>query len=301
MLLRAIFVFFSCFFEFLRYNGIMETAHKKQYVIVSNLPADISLQLTQNNKTRLHKHSHYEIFYILSGEVKHRFNGKERLLSVGDCFFLSPEDQHEFFEPENALNRDIMIQTNLMENILRLITSSPKDYLLMLSNRTEPVHFSISELLEMENIAQKFSATNNLEKKRSYALELLLKIFNQFSETEEKVSTSTMLIDKIFECLNMPHIIKGGIPELVRSLKYSTSYVRHCFKEHTGRPLTQYFKESRLNYIEYYLKNTNYSLREIADRVGIESLSYLNKLFKKKYSISPIQFRRKYSLHNSTL
>ena len=47
-----------------------------------------------------------------------------------------------------------------------------------------------------------------------------------------------------------------------------------------------------------YLETTKFSLSEIGYLVGIESLSYLNKIFKKTYGITPIQYRK---LHNRSL
>jgi len=85
------------------------------------------------------------------------------------------------------------------------------------------------------------------------------------------------------------------LPHSCKALQYSESYVSHRFKFHWGVTFSQYPKDTRLKYIEYYLKTTNYSLKNIADLVGIESLSYLNRIFKEKYNVTPLKYRKLYA------
>ena len=42
----------------------------------------------------------------------------------------------------------------------------------------------------------------------------------------------------------------------------------------------------------YLLQTTDYTQQQICESIGIESVSYFNKLFKSKYGVSPGQFRR---------
>ena len=87
-------------------------------------------------------------------------------------------------------------------------------------------------------------------------------------------------------------LYKGGIRLILSELKYSNSYVCHIFKRHMGITLSDYIKNVRLDHVAYYLKTTEYSLKEICDLVGIESLSYANKIFKEKYKTTPIAYRK---------
>ncbi len=123
-------------------------------------------------------------------------------------------------------------------------------------------------------------------------LNILLKFFKNNESTE---SVPQSLSEQILYCLNKNTHIQGGIPSLSKQLKYSSSYLCHVFKQQTGTPLSQHIKHLRLQYIAYYLKTTNYSLQKIADLVGIESLPYLNKIFKEKYNVPPIKYRKQFN------
>jgi two-component system response regulator YesN len=83
-----------------------------------------------------------------------------------------------------------------------------------------------------------------------------------------------------------------SVSDIIERTGYNPSYISRLFKKYTGDNLSEYLKNLRLKHVAYYLKTTDLSLREIADIVGIESLSYLNSIFKKKYLVPPIQYRK---------
>ena len=78
----------------------------------------------------------------------------------------------------------------------------------------------------------------------------------------------------------------------MHGLNYSQSHLCHVFKKETGMTITAYINNVKLNHIKFYLTNTNMSLREIADIVGFESLSYMHKLFYKQLGTTPLKYRK---------
>ena len=253
---------------------------------------NLSTQLVKNNRTQLHKHVHYEIVYVLSGELTQFFNGEKQKLSTGDCVFLSPDDVHSYAEDNRCINRDIMVSVDLFNKVASLIMPLQNEIADFLGKRRTPVHFTTTELSELENVAQEFSETENIAGKRCLSIIFLSKILNKFLSAEESKPRGTSLAAQIFECLNRAPAIKSGIPWISGHLQYSSSYICQSFKNQTGLSLSLYIKDLRLKHAAYYLKHTQYSLSEIADLIGIESLSYLNKIFKEKYNITPVKYRK---------
>lgn len=269
----------------------LKPMYKPLYLIPDKL--EIATQVVQNASCRPHNHDFYEIFYIINGNMEHSLNGDSCTLSTGDCILLSPEDTHAFSTHDDSMHRDLLISCSLFEETLKLATQEKENSLLALKDVCLPIHFSSAEVIELENIAQKFTRENDADKKRCtgiiFLLNILLKLFKN-NESTDHVPQS--LSEQILDCLNTNTHIQGGIPSLSKHLKYSSSYLCHTFKQQTGIPLSQHIKHLRLTYIAYYLKTTNYSLRKIADLVGIESLPYLNKIFKEKYLMPPIKYRK---------
>ena len=257
---------------------------------------DISMQQRFEHTADAHKHVHYEIVYVSAGELSQILNGEKLVMGLGECIILSLDDVHSYaeFPNQNTIIRDIFISPKLFESLLLLVTHSQEASNNFLQNRLHPVRFSPSELNELEHLAQKISASTDIYTKRAKSIDLTLRILCKFFEHQEppQLPSSTSLVNLIFDSLNKDHTIKGGIPRLATWLKYNRTYICRVFKKETGMSLSEYITNVRLERVAYYLKTTNYPLRTIADIVGMESLSYLNKVFKAKYGLTPAKYRK---------
>jgi len=54
----------------------------------------------------------------------------------------------------------------------------------------------------------------------------------------------------------------------------------------------QYWNEIRLQHLHWRLLNSNHCLASLADEVGFKDTSYLCKVFRQRFNISPGQLRR---------
>ena len=59
-----------------------------------------------------------------------------------------------------------------------------------------------------------------------------------------------------------------------------------------GVSFTQYLNDYRLQIAAQLLKETEDNILEIASATGFENLSYINRSFKKKYGLTPGQYRK---------
>ena len=84
------------------------------------------------------------------------------------------------------------------------------------------------------------------------------------------------------------------IQTLANSVNLSESRLRHLFKQETGKTPTQYVKELRLRKSQILLQTTFLSIKEVANRVGLDSVSYFAREFKRAYGMSPTTYRCKF-------
>ena len=77
----------------------------------------------------------------------------------------------------------------------------------------------------------------------------------------------------------------GGLVNL------SASRFRHLFKQETGTSAGQYLRELRFRKAETMLRTTFLSVKEIADEVGLVTLNHFIKDFKKRYGMTPGEYR----------
>ena len=73
----------------------------------------------------------------------------------------------------------------------------------------------------------------------------------------------------------------------------SKSYVSHTFKNRFGVSFSTYCNNLKLADAKNLLLVTDFSITEIAINVGFNDSSYFVQLFKQKYGVSPLQFRKK--------
>ena len=252
---------------------------------------DITTQLNQTVlQNDYHSHEFYEIFYIVDGNIRHTLNGVTATLSLGDGYILSPKSIHQIKYNKPSLHRDLLISVPFFENILSLVFQKSDTSFLF----DTPLHFSPLEIIEMEDILTRFSNTENVWTKRSIGIAAVVKILQKFETLPSDDAThQKKLSDKIKELLNRPDVLQQGIPAIVQHLQYSEAHINRIFKKETGYKLSNYLKHIRMKRCAYYLVSTNYTLREIADLLGIESLAYLNNCFKETYYTTPIVYRKK--------
>lgn len=83
-----------------------------------------------------------------------------------------------------------------------------------------------------------------------------------------------------------------SVRHLARYVGMNSHKLQKGFQLAFGLTVNQYVKEQRLIKAVSLLENTPLAISEIADKVGIRSKSYLSKIFKEKFGITPIQVRR---------
>ncbi len=269
-------------------KGIGKLSAKGQNLIIEDV--GITTRTLQVAEFRLHRHHHYEIICVLGGQVLHTVNGVKHIHSEGDCVVLGPNASHEV-EPilKTAVLRHVMIAPKFFISTLQLIGEEN----LFSDSDICVVKFTKSEMIEIEAIIRQFSSESSYSRKRCIGAELILKVANKKLSKEKVIGTALPpIVRKICENLYKDEFVKGGIQLLLTDLKYSNSYVCHIFKRYMGITLSDYIKNIRVDHMAYYLKATDYSLKEICDFVGIDSLSYANKVFKEKYKMTPITYRK---------
>ena len=73
---------------------------------------------------------------------------------------------------------------------------------------------------------------------------------------------------------------------------FSPNYFCNIFKEYTGKSVSAYLTDLRIQHAKQLLTATNKSINLIAEEVGYESSSYFIKVFKDLTGVTPNHFRR---------
>lgn len=96
-------------------------------------------------------------------------------------------------------------------------------------------------------------------------------------------------IREYIEC-NLDHEL--SLVEIADLAQYSPYYLTRCFRESTGQSLYQFVLDRRLERAKHYLQTTDFDLSEISLLSGFTTHSQFTSHFKRKYQVTPSQFRR---------
>ncbi|MNI08118.1 HTH-type transcriptional activator Btr [compost metagenome] len=82
--------------------------------------------------------------------------------------------------------------------------------------------------------------------------------------------------------------------EKVASIVYLNAvYFSQLFKQKTGQGFKEYVIQLRLEHAKLLLNNPLLKLADIAQRIGYQDMRHFSQLFRKKYGVSPSEFRHK--------
>ncbi|KRF07990.1 hypothetical protein ASG89_16255 [Paenibacillus sp. Soil766] len=84
------------------------------------------------------------------------------------------------------------------------------------------------------------------------------------------------------------------MPDLAQYLYVSESHLRLLFRKAMGVPPSEYLRQLRLQHAKDLLVNTSYSLKEIAELSGFETLNHFSRVFSTYESVPAIQYRKRY-------
>lgn len=100
--------------------------------------------------------------------------------------------------------------------------------------------------------------------------------------------------ERIVEIIN-DHINDSefSLTVLADVLGFSSSYLSTLFKKEFGISFQDYVLETRLERSKLLLLSTDMKNYEIADQIGFVDVNYFGTRFKKKYGVSPKQYKQK--------
>lgn len=102
--------------------------------------------------------------------------------------------------------------------------------------------------------------------------------------------------ERIVDIMNyiQKHYADVTLDILSETFELSKPYLSKYIKEKSGMTFQDAVKKARMKKARTMLKETNQTVESIAAYVGYENVEHFNRLFKKAYEMTPVQFRRKY-------
>ena len=250
-----------------------------------------------------HKHDYIEMAYVLTGSVTQIVDGKEITLVAGDLLIMNRNVRHAVKAPGRE---DIMVNFIILPVFFDRavdqagIEDSPMrrffvDCVCGDDDRPAYLHFSVGEILPVANLLENmiWSMRNDVPYKQStnqLTMALLLRLLQYHADrlrTDEEKYDILWKVQRYIE----DRYRDGNLEDAAETLGCDYRRLSGMVREKTGKTFTELIQERRLQQALYLLKNTDYPVSKICERVGYVNISYFYRIFFQTYGMTPRQYR----------
>ena len=245
----------------------------------------------------LHYHDELEFLPVFSGELTCIVDGVRYTAHAGEIIFINSGIPHETVSSTPSRESGIVqfrLQDFTESEIERIVRYSVK-YRSFIGTPVrvirDPLFFStVTELID-----------ESQGKRKGYEMFVKSTVFRLlgFLYRADYLSDGLELyhrkeVQKILPALsyiNENYRDELTLEEISAHLGFNPSYFCRIFKAATGATFKEYLNFVRICKAEKLLAKTQDSILEISSAVGISSLSYFNRIFKKYHNCAPTTFR----------
>ncbi len=251
----------------------------------------------------IHWHDEIELIVVQKGSGKILVDFNRYQVSAGDIVVVLPGHLHSIDETSGCSMEyeNILFRGDLLFSRKEDICTSA--YLRPLITGNLPVDSYIHPGLDYyKGFSRIIKNIDTLCQQRPTGYQLAVKghLFQLFflllsSQTKKALSkTEQKSLEKIkfiIHYVEEHYSEQITVEQMANLCYYSSSHFMKFFKSHMGVSFVQYLNDYRLTMARRLLTTSEYNVLEVAQQTGFENLSYFNRMFKRKYGITPRQLR----------
>ena len=278
------------------------------YITNAHLPYRTSVLIEKHNRYTppfFHTHEFFEIIYVVQGIAQHQIFKQNLPLHKGDLCLVSPSVYHSIYvDDDDSIILNIMISrkriADIFYNTLRsnsvissffnssLYIQGYQDYLLFRTGDDLDIQ---SEMLSLYSEQMQIdSYTDNIISGMLMVdFSRLVRLYQRTVETAPSAHQTEIyknLISYLMENLNTV-----TLHDVAEQMNYSTAYCSRYIKRLTGSSFTNLLQSLRFNRACTMLETGNMSIQAISEQLGYENPENFMRAFKKKYHMTPSEYR----------
>ena len=112
-------------------------------------------------------------------------------------------------------------------------------------------------------------------------------------EESADAGTTNNHFQRFLDLLHSVEVKHRTVEWYAAELCISPKYLSALCKKHSGKSANEWITELVLEDIRYYLKQTDYSIKQICDLIGFPNTSFFSKYVKEHFGMTPLEFREK--------
>lgn len=254
--------------------------------ITENYDITRNQNIRSKNMTNTHYHNHYEIYYLVKGEVRYFIDSMIFDMKCGDMVLIPP----------GVIHKTAYVANDSIERLLLIFTNE------FLSVDTDNEIFKCFDTYCVKNAASFKNLLNFIENEnkngdefsdeivKSYIKTLLIRL-TRLTKSKEFIKNKSSEFMHVANYIDENFSDEINLDTLCSKFSISKSHLSRQFKASTGFGINEYISLVRIKNAEKLLLTTDYSITKIAELCGFNDSSYFSAVFKKLKGISPLKLR----------
>lgn len=239
-----------------------------------------------DNMSKSHTHSFYEIYYLEKGERYHFLDDQLYKLTEGQLILFRPQEvHHSYGDKDVEFIRTILYFTPEVIRNPKLLRSLSKMSGVHILERTK----EISQLLEL--------ATQEDHKQENFYEIALENLANQILVAILRDGPAVhdtpfdQRISRVISYINENYAQKISLQQLADEFYVSKWHLCREFKENAHLTIIQYINYTRVAHAQKMLLDLDVSVTSIGNEVGFDSLTHFERVFKQNTGMTPKHYR----------
>ena len=238
-------------------------------------------RIMHNIKSRFF-YDYYVFEYVVSGKGYIETANDFITVQAGDLYFLNKLHQHIYYSDPTEPYEKIFI--TVKGHLIDALVDAYKINDSVIVNQCDIVHF-MNDLLTLAD-TQNSLPYDDLSIRILQLFQFLRNSYNM----SELYNKNTAEIIKNYLDSNLT--TKISLDDICQDCHISKSHAERLFGETYEISPLKYFSRAKAIHVATLLKETNYSLSEIADLMSYSDVKYMSKCFKKWIGQTPLNYRK---------
>lgn len=258
-----------------------------------------------------HAHNFIELVYVFRGSGFHIINGKRDMIQHGDFLMIGSNSSHTFYP---ATKDFVWINCLFLPEIIYELYDLDKSDQLMrffvknnafqqnkISLTDTTIHSLVSEVeIVFDAMLKEYNRQGNNYQKilELYLMVLFLKIIPHIQNTAPKnkeipdasLNNLEEIVLEFFTQFSSYENIH--ISDIAKTIYVSPKYFSNLFKKRTGKNLSAFIQQIKLDRASSLLKNSKMNILEIMNMVGYNDSKFFYQIFKKQFGVTPGEYRK---------
>lgn len=260
----------------------MEKFSKEYHITNGHISAE---KKHYNSRVKPHCHDFFEFEYIVSGEGTYSIDGVEYEIKEKTLYFMTPVNFHSV-DMKNTIFYNVMFSADMcnISILSRLFAKTP----IKITVSAETHSFLCSMLEELTVSCDNIKYASLILETLITKFSLLAAIKEDRNISSDIRSTQLYILENFKRKLTLSDAAKYA---LLSESHFSRKFAREC-----GKSFKEYLNSVRFEYAGKLLVYSDMTVMQICTECGFDDYPNFVRRFGQKMGMSPVNFRRKYSI-----